>query len=185
MTTGQSIWRNLFHFSGIVIPLAYLLINRGAALGLTVLFLCILLVVEFLRITGRLELGMVGKFLKEKEQNKPTGSLFYVVAALVAILLFQKNVAIPSLFVLCISDPVSSLVGRSLGRHPLYGKSIEGTLAFFVCSLIILMLFSVRLSVALPVALIATLTELCTPGFLDDNLTIPIITGLALMLLGV
>jgi dolichol kinase len=184
MTTGQSIWRNLFHFSGIVIPLAYLLINRDAALGLTILLLCVLLLVEFLRIKGRLELGMAGKYLKEKERNKPSGSVFYVVAALVAMLLFQKKVAISSLFVLCISDPLSSLIGRSLGRHPLFGKSIEGALAFLVSSLIILTLFSVGLSVALPVALIATLTELCTPGFLDDNLTIPIITGLALTLLG-
>lgn len=184
MTTSQSIWRNLFHFSGIVIPLAYLLINRGAALGLTILLLCILLVVEFLRLTGRVKLGMAGKFLKEKEQNKPTGSLFYTVAALVTILLFHEKVAISSLLVLCVSDPVSSLVGRSLGRHPLFGKSIEGTLAFLVSSLIILTLFSVSLSVALPVAFIATLTELCTPGFLDDNLTIPIMTGLALTLFG-
>ena len=182
--SGQSIWRNLFHFSGIVIPLAYLLINRGAALGFTTLLFCVLLVVEFLRITGRLKLGMAGKFLKEKEAKKPTGSLFYVVAALVVILLFRREVATCALFVLCISDPLSSLVGRRLGRHPLLGKSIEGTLAFFGSSLIILLLFSVGLFVALAVALVATLTELFTPGFLDDNLTIPIMTGLTLTILG-
>ena len=180
MTFGQSIWRNLFHFSGIVVPLVYFLVNRDAALALTSLIFCVLLMVEFLRITGRLKLGMAGKYLKEKEQNKPTGSTFYAVGALVTILSFHKEVAICSLLVLCISDPVSALVGRRLGRHPLSGKSVEGTLAFFCSSLIILMFFSVGLSVALPVAFIVTLTELFTPGFLDDNLTIPIMTGLAL-----
>jgi dolichol kinase len=182
--SGQSIWRNLFHFSGIVIPLAYLLISRGAALGFTILLFCVSSVVEFLRITGRLKLGIAGKLLKEKEAKKPTGSLFYVVAALVVILVFRKEVAICSLFVLCISDPLSSIVGRRLGRHPLLGKSIEGTLVFFGSSLIILALFSVGLSTALVVACVATLTELCTPEFLDDNLTIPIMTGLALTLSG-
>jgi dolichol kinase len=183
--TGQSIWRNLFHFSGIVIPLAYLLHSKGAALGLTILLFCVLSVVEFLRITGRLKLGLAGNYLKEKEQKKPTGSIFYVVAALVTILLFRKEAAICSLLVLCISDPLSSLVGRGLGRHPLFGKSIEGTLAFFGSSLIILMLFPVSTPLALAVACIATLTELFTPRFLDDNLTIPIATGLALTVLGV
>jgi dolichol kinase len=182
--TGQSIWRNLFHFSGIVIPLAYLLVSRGAALGLTILLFCVLSVVDFLRLTGRLKLGMAGKYLKDKEQSKPTGSLFYVVAALVTILFFRREAAICSLLVLCVADPLSSLVGRALGRHPLFGKSIEGSLAFLGSSLIILMLFSVGLSVALPVASIATLTELFTPASLDDNLTIPIVTGLALTILG-
>jgi dolichol kinase len=182
--TGQSVWRNLFHFSGIVIPLAYLLHSKGAALSLTILLLCVLSAVEFLRITGRLKVGLAGKYLKEKEQKKPTGSIFYVVAALVTILLFHKQVAICSLLVLCISDPLSSLVGRRLGRHPLFGKSVEGTLAFLGSSLIILLLFSVSPPVALAVAFVATLTELFTPGFLDDNLTIPIATGFALTILG-
>jgi len=185
MTRSESIWRNLFHFSGIVIPLAYLLVNRSAALGLTIFLLCMLLLVEFLRLTGRVKLGAAGKYLKEKEQNKPTGSVFYTVAALITVLVFREKVAICALLVLCISDPVSSLVGRSLGRHPLFGKSMEGTLAFLFSSLVILTLFSTAgLSVTLAVALIATLTELCTPRFLDDNLTIPIVTGLALTLLG-
>jgi dolichol kinase len=182
--TGQSIWRNLFHFSGIVIPLAYLLHSKGAALSLTILLFCVLSAVEFLRITGRLKVGLAGKYLKEKEQKKPTGSIFYVVAALVTILLFHKQVAICSLLVLCISDPLSSLVGRRLGRHPLFGKSVEGTLAFLGSSLIILLLFSVSPPVALAAAFVATLTELFTPRFLDDNLTIPIATGFALTILG-
>ena len=182
--TGQSIWRNLFHFLGVVIPLAYLLVGRGAALGLTIFLFCVLTVVEFLRITGRLKVGMAGKYLKEKERKKPTGSIFYLVAALVTILLFRKEVAVCALLVLAISDPLSSLVGRRLGRHPLFGKSVEGTLAFLGSSLIILMLFSVSPSSALAVAFVATVTELFTPRFLDDNLTIPIVTGLALTLLG-
>jgi dolichol kinase len=182
--TAQSIWRNLFHFSGIVIPLAYLFINKGVALSLTICLFCAVLVVEFLRITGRLRLGIIGKCLKPKEEKRPSGSVHYMLSALAAILLFDKRVVIPSLFILSISDPLSSLVGRRLGRHPLLGKSLEGTLVFLASSLIILILFSVRPFVAIPVSLIVTLTELFTPGFLDDNLTIPIVSALVLTILG-
>ena len=182
MTQGQSILRNLFHFSGVVIPLTYALVNRRAALWLTVTLLCILLLVEFLRITGRINLRTARGYLKEKERTKPTGSLFYAVASLLTIILFQKETAVSSLLVLTVSDPLSSFVGLRLGRHPIFGKSVEGTLAFFGSSLIILLLFSVGFFTALAVAGIAALTELFTPSFLDDNLTIPIITGLALTL---
>lgn len=182
--TGQSIWRNLFHFSGVALPLVYLFVNRRAALGLTILLFCAVLIVEFLRLTGHLKLGMIGKYLKPKEKKMPSASAFYMLAALIAILLFDKRVVIPSLFILSISDPLSSLVGRKLGRHPLFGKSIEGTLAFLVSSLVVLMFFSVGPFVALLVSVIVTLTELFTPGFLDDNLTIPIASSLALTILG-
>lgn len=182
--TGQSIWRNLFHLSGIVIPLLYLLVSKATALSLTILLLCLISAVEFLRITGRLKLEMVRKWFKEKEQNKPTGAPAFLFASLVTILFFRKEVSICSLFVLCIADPCSSLVGRKLGKHPLFGKSIEGTLAFLGSSLIILTLSSISPIVTFSVAIIATATELFTPSVIDDNLTIPIITGLALTVLG-
>ncbi len=182
--SGQSIWRNLFHFSGIVIPLAYLLVGRSAALALALFLFCVLFAIEFLRITGRLKLGTAEKYLKEKELKKPTGSVFFMVAALVVVILFRKEIAVSSLLVLCVSDPLSSLVGRRLGKHRLFGKSVEGSLAFFGSALIILVLSSISPSVALAAAFVSTLTELFTPRFLDDNLTIPIVTGLALTLLG-
>ncbi len=180
---GQSILRNLFHFSGIVIPLVYLFVNRSAALGLTVLLFVALLPIEYLRISGRLNLGSVQRYLKPKEGKKPTGSFFYVVAVLITILLFERRAVIPSLFILSIADPLSSLIGWKLGKHPLLGKSLEGTCAFFISSVTILTILSVTPSVAIPVAFIATMTELLTPRFLDDNLTIPIVTGGVLTLL--
>ncbi len=184
MTFGQSVFRSFFHLSGIVIPLAYILFGKGAALVLSVILLVLVSFVELVRIIGHPEVPIVGRFLKEKEQKKPTGSLFFLIAALLVILLFSKRIAICSLLILCISDPLSSLIGRSVGKHPLAGKSIEGTAAFFLSSVIILGLSSVNFFGTLGAAVIATLTELLTPSFLDDNLTIPLVTGAAMTLLG-
>jgi len=184
MTANQAILRNLFHFSGVAIPITYALCGRDVALALTLVSFCAVAFLEFLRITGRLHIARIGKFLKEKELKKPTGSLFYLIAAFISILLFVKWVAICSLLILCISDPLSSFIGRNMGRHPFSGKSIEGTAAFFCSALIIVALFSHAAFAAIAVATVTTLTELFTPAFLDDNLTIPIVAGLTLALLG-
>jgi len=184
MTANQAILRNLFHLSGVVFPLVYALDSRDVALVLATVSFCMVALLEFLRITGRFEMARVGKFLKERELKKPTGSFFYSIAALLSILLFAKWVAICSLLILCISDPLSSFIGRNMGRHPFFGKSIEGTAAFFCSALIIAAFLLHTLFTAIAAATVATLTELFTPAFLDDNLTIPVMTGLALTLLG-
>ncbi len=54
--------RKAFHFSGIVIPFIYLASNRTLALVVTLLFLVVIAVLEWLRIKGRLHLA----FLKEQ-----------------------------------------------------------------------------------------------------------------------
>ena len=60
------------------------------------------------------------------------------------------------------------------------GKSLEGSSVFFAASLLILSAFSFPVYARMGAALIATVTELFTPKWLDDNLTIPIVTALAL-----
>jgi len=147
--TGQSIWRISFIFWRSD-TLAYLLVGRGAALSLTIFLFCVLSVVG-VPADHRSSQGGDGREVSQREgTEKAHGQHLLRGRALVTILLFRKEVAVCALLVLAISDPLSSLVGRRLGRHPLFGKSIEGTLAFLGSSLIILMLFSVSPSSALP-----------------------------------
>ncbi len=136
--------RGLFHLSGCLIPVIYLLADKGAALLVTASALVLAAFIEALRIKGRVELAFVGPLLKEKEKKGPTGCLFYLVACLITILLFDKRVASASIFVLAISDPLSAIIGSKWGRRSLYGKSAEGTGAFFFSSLLVLACFSFR-----------------------------------------
>ena len=180
--TGHSIWRNLFHFSGILIPLAYLTLGRGAALSLNGLLFLAAVVVETLRFTGRLHLAFAQKYIKEKEKKGPTGSFYFLLGSLLTLALFDASISIPVIMVLAVSDPLSSLVGRRFGRTRLLGKSLEGTCAFFLSSAAMLALFSFGASHTALAALVMTATELLTREPLDDNLTIPLAGGLVLWL---
>jgi glycerol-3-phosphate acyltransferase PlsY len=182
MVDGRSIARKVFHFSGASIPLCYLVAGKTAAFVFAIVLLAISASFEFLRIRGKLDISLVRKYMqvKDSESRKPTGSFFYLLAAPITILLFREQAAIASLFIVAIADPLCSLAGMQWGRTKMFGKSLEGSSVFFVVSLLILSAFSFPVYARIWAAVVATLTELFTPKWLDDNLTIPIITALAL-----
>jgi glycerol-3-phosphate acyltransferase PlsY len=75
-------------------------------------------------------------------------------------------------------------VGKGIGRVRIFGKTLEGSLAFLVSSLLIVWVYPDlnRLWGSLA-ALGSTLIELL-PIRVDDNLTIPLVAG-AIMFFGV
>lgn len=108
------------------------------------------------------------------------GAIIFFVGTLVAILLFAPEFAALSILVLAVSDSIATITGHYAGKHKLLrGKTLEGTSAFFVSTCIILAFF-VTPTRALLVALATSLAELVTPAYIDDNLIIPVVTGLLL-----
>lgn len=179
-----SLLRTLFHLSGVLIPLLYLLWGAPLVLALTGSALALVALIEVLRIKGRINLAFVRPHLKTEEMERPTGSLFYLTSCLATILLFPKPIAMASILVLAIADPLSSIIGSKWGRTPLFGKSAEGTGAFFLSSLLILACFPFPWSHLAPAAGAAAAAELFSSRFVDDNLTIPLVCALALTILG-
>jgi dolichol kinase len=179
-----SVARVLFHISGLVMPVSYLVAGRLVAVTLVSALLAALIIVEFLRVKGRVKMSFVTRQLKEKELSKPTGSAFYCVAALVTFLIFDEYPACAAMFVLALADPASSIVGRLYGKRKLlHGKTTKGTTAFFFTALITLMCFPFAPWTVLVGALTATVTELFSAKLIDDNLSIPLLTALALHLM--
>jgi dolichol kinase len=112
------------------------------------------------------------------------GALLFYVGVFVAFELFPVSIAAAATAVLAAGDSVSTVVGRSWGRHKLpinRDKSWEGSAAFFIGALFVLTFFANPVK-ALMVAVAATAVE--AAPWMDDNLTIPLATGLALLLLG-
>ena len=111
------------------------------------------------------------------------GSTYFLFSTILTILLFPKFIAITSLLILILSDTTAALVGKGIGKIHLFGKTLEGSMAFFFTSLLIVWLYPNlnRLSGTLA-ALGGTLIELL-PIRLNDNLSIPLVTG-AIMLFG-
>ena len=175
--------RKLLHLAGIVIPVIYLLTDKQTALIVTAGVLVIDIILEALRIKGILKLPFIEQNMKKQERRRLSGSFFYILSSFIAMALFEKNIAISSLFILSISDPLSSVLGSRFGRIRFLGKSLEGTLVFFFSSFFILLAFSFTIPIAVAGATIASLTELFSSWPVDDNLSIPLVTALALTLL--
>jgi dolichol kinase len=179
---ARSIARKIFHFSGGTIPLCYLVAGKTPALIFALVLFVLSAAFEFLRIQGKLDMTLVRRYMhvKDSESRRPTGSFFYLLAAPIIILFFYKNVALASLFIVAIADPLCSLAGLQWGKTKILGKSLQGSSVFFIISLLILSAFSFPTHARFITAFIATLTELFTPKWLDDNFTIPMVTALVL-----
>lgn len=110
------------------------------------------------------------------------GAITFFVGTFIAVLLFAPLYAALSILVLAVGDSLATIAGHYAGKHALFKKkTLEGTITFFICAFAILVFF-VAPTKALLVALVASATELITPPSLDDNLTIPFVTGLLLSL---
>jgi len=118
------------------------------------------------------------RFFRRRERNNITSSVFFVLATIVAIAVFDYDVAILALLLTVFGDLVSALVGIRWGKHKLFrNKTIEGSLAGLVMNLLVgYCVLPTLPTVFVPMALIATIVEVGT-NKLDDNLTVPMFSG--------
>ena len=117
-----------------------------------------------------------------------TGSLYVLSAAILCPLMFSQTVSAIALTVMLTSDACAALFGKAFGTRKLYKKkSLEGTVAFFLCTLLVLMLYTPIYPVtyaSIIAALLATFAEMYEDKLeIDDNLSIPLIIGIVLTLL--
>ena len=112
------------------------------------------------------------------------GSTYFLFSTILTILLFPKPIAIASLLILIFADTAAALVGKAIGRVPIGGKTLEGSLAFFITSLLIVWIYpNLNRCSGTLAALGATVIEIL-PVRMYDNLTIPLIAGAIMFSLG-
>ena len=143
------------------------------------------LTVEMVRLKlpslNRLLVTRFKPLLKQTEDQRVTGATYIAFSALAAFLLFDEPITITALLFLSLGDPTAALVGNRAGGIRFYGKSPWGTLAFVLVALGVAGVLSATGVVSghwgLAVgALVAGLVELA-PIPLDDNVTIPLVSG--------
>lgn len=118
--------------------------------------------------------------LRPHERRRFSGGTYIVAAGALCALLFTQPVAVASLICIIVGDTAAVFVGRSFGRTRIGQKSLEGSIAFFLASVLcILWIPGMPLGVKFAGALVAAVVE-ALPIPLDDNLTVPLATGLAL-----
>lgn len=177
--------RKLFHLGGglLALPLPWLFSRPEPVLALSVL---ILLVLGLMRVVPALKSGP-GQVLAAVQRN--TLGEFCFVLSLSALFLWARDRVVlygVPLLVLTVADTFAALVGSAYGRH-FYaikggGKSLEGSLAFFVAAFfcvhvpVLLLTDTPRLEsllIGLNIALMVTMAEAAAWWGLD-NLIIPL-----------
>ncbi|MCK4301338.1 MAG: phosphatidate cytidylyltransferase, partial [candidate division Zixibacteria bacterium] len=78
---------------------------------------------------------------------------------------------------------LAALIGRKFGRHRFWNKSLEGSLACLAGTLVVAALApEIAWPIAVTGAVVATVVEALPLG-VDDNVTVPILSGLSMTLL--
>lgn len=178
--------RKAFHQLSLLIPLGYLIFPKTLALQILLPLTITITVADIARFyvprVNKLFVRYFGKLMRDHENSRLTGSTNLLWGAVISIWLFPKSYAILGLLFLIISDSVAALIGKKYGRHKLFNKSLEGSSAFLVSSLLISLFFpSLSILQRIIAATIAAFFELL-PIPVDDNFLIPVITCLALSL---
>ena len=195
-----NLMRKIWHMGmGLVIVYLYLLgIPQSTALMILAGCLGSDLLIENARlrspIINQKIMRLWGTIMRSHEVNQMSTMPHYIVAVILAIGLFPKPVAVLSILYLACGDPIASLFGILYGhKGPKFknGKTLIGTCSgILVCALIsffyleaisITSSTGVILSVSLLGGLAGGLAELI-PFEIDDNFTIPVVSGFLLWL---
>lgn len=175
--------RKVYRLLGLVFPILYLISNKSLVLTLLFPLSSLLLVIEVLRFkfpqVSKRYFQIFSLIAKKREEKTLLGTTYLVWGTLITILFFNKEIAILALLFLIFGDIAS-----------FYFRKIRFLAVFATCFAIGLIF--IGFGGKLPVttifigALVATLTETLPlrigKFYLDDNLTIPIFSALAMTL---
>ncbi|AEH24301.1 diacylglycerol/polyprenol kinase family protein [Pyrococcus yayanosii] len=200
MSIKLEIKRKALHLTGLSVPLVYLLLGRHAALFFTAFALVIFLalepfrVIEDLRERAKRKLGLpnhvveklereIDGIAREHERRGIGAHIYFTSAAFLVVLLFPREVALGSITLATLGDAMAAIIGKPFGRHRFRnGKSLEGSLAYFVTGLLILTPL-VGIFPAVLGSLVGTVAELYElPP--DDNFSNQLAVAVALWLVG-
>ena len=179
------------HFLALAIPIGYYFLEKKYALYILIPIALISIVVDIIRLRklpGVNTLYLIlGPILRRRERFNFTGSTYILFGSVISILFFNKYVAITAISFIILGDIAAVFVGKTIGRTKLgRKKTLEGSLAFlgvcFLVALIVHFVSGLALWIGLLGAVVATLVENLTL-FVDDNVTVPLLSGLVMQLL--
>jgi dolichol kinase len=190
----RSEWqRKMIHMCSISIPIMYIWLTRETMLWIFVPLTVVAFVMEVLRTRVPAVEGFIRKYfgamLRPHERAggkaKISGATYVILSASLCALIFPKVVMIAGFAVLIVSDTASALFGRRFGRHRFLEKSVEGSSAFVVTAIMVVLgvaaIYGAPVSfilIGIVASFIAAVAEAMSYGVnIDDNLTIPLAFG--------
>ncbi|MBS1969931.1 MAG: hypothetical protein JSU04_06465 [Bdellovibrionales bacterium] len=189
--------RKIWHMAGVFGMFAvYVLAPEMVSYSILAIATLLFLPIDFLRHRyPALNDWMVHAFkpiMRTHEIHRIAGTTYLLSGVCVIVALFPRPVVALTLLFLAFADPIASFVGIKYGKDKVFGhKSIQGFMAAFgVCALltaIFLSYFNIMIDrvivVSLLAGLIGALAELIPIGKMDDNFTLPVLSGFGLYIL--
>ena len=199
ITYRSEVLRKGIHLLSLSIPVIYSVISQATALWILVPLACLFVAIDILgHKEGWVRNTMLRSFepvMRNHELKvddiRLNGASHVLIAACACVWLFPKIIAITAFSILIVSDICAALVGRRFGSHRFLDKSLEGTLAFAVSAigvvLVIASISSVPISfvvIGAFASIVGALVENISPRLrLDDNISIPGSVGLTMLIL--
>ena len=186
----QEVYRKLIHISssGIAILIWYFgkEVLLPWILAVSILFPIFDCLRKYSPFLSKLYFTLFGIVTRPNEHRQLSGASWVFMGAGITTLIFNENVVVVALLIMSLSDSAAALIGIKYGGTLLFNKSLEGSMAFFITTLVlIILLLQTSLLLTLIVSITATIIELFSTPKLNDNILLPVITALILTLGGV
>ncbi|MBI3552313.1 MAG: phosphatidate cytidylyltransferase [Elusimicrobia bacterium] len=195
MTPGKELLkeagRKAFHQLSLAYLVAYHLLGYPRIVRWMIPWTIFVLAVETARLhfagLNRFLFNALGALARPEETSHYSGIVYTTLGAFILFLAFKTQSAYVAAGLFCVSlgDTAAALVGKSFGRHRIFGskKSVEGSLACFIVCACVGLSTGFSLTTALAGASAGTLIEfLPTTIWLNDNMWMPIAVAGALRL---
>ena len=180
--------RKLVHLAATIVPASGWFISYWLAIGLAGAALAASVVLEASRRwwpwVNRWLWRLFPTIFRAWEDRRLLGSTWFAIGMLSTLVLYGRDVGGTALLFLAWGDPAAEVVGCALGK-PGQRKTLAGSLGCLAVCLIAsavgIYLGGLQPLPAVGGAVVATLVERWSPPP-DDNLWIPLLSGLAIML---
>lgn len=195
----HEVYRKLTHLGALIIPIGYYFVSESQLQTILILLpaALICIIIDSLRMRHQAIrkpfLQIFGPLLREQEVNTLTGASYLLASSMVTIAIFPKVIAFFAISFLTVGDAFASIIGMKWGKRKIFGteKTLEGFLGFFVSCTIYGVIFyysyfkNLYLNLLIIIiigALAAAITEAVNLR-INDNITIPILSGLVMSIL--
>jgi dolichol kinase len=199
ITYRSEVLRKGIHLLSLSIPVIYSVISQATALWILVPLACLFVAIDILGHKEGWVRNTMLRYFEPVMRNhelkvddvRLNGASHVLIAACASVWLFPKIIAITAFSILIISDICAALVGRRFGSHRFLDKSLEGTLAFAVSAIgVVLVIASISSApisfvvIGAFASIVGALVENISPRLrLDDNISIPGSVGLTMLIL--
>ena len=177
--------------AGIVFPVLYYFSPNKIIVEMLLLYLLgIMTTLEVMRYISPSLWRVVAEHSKgilKVRQGMITGTTALLISNIIVIALFNKQVAIVSLTYMLFGDTASAIIGTKYGKVKIGDKTLEGSLAFFITTMVIALIFfqwtgiRIHLLILIFGAIAATVTE-ALPIEINDNLTVALAAAIVMQI---